>query len=61
MKLTINGPLPDTSAPRFIAAMEDTHVAGLIEHCVEKLVWKRTMLGFLAGAAVGVILCLLIH
>jgi hypothetical protein len=52
MELSIKGPLPEDSAERFMVAMSDTHVTGLINHCVEVLVWRRTILGFLTGCVI---------
>jgi hypothetical protein len=54
--LHIKGPLPEQSGYRFIEAMNDTHISGLIEHCVEVLVWRRTIMGFTAGVAAGILI-----
>jgi ABC-type nitrate/sulfonate/bicarbonate transport system permease component len=59
--LKITGPLPSPSAERFRDAFSDTHVAGLVEHCVEVMVWRRTAMGFAVGALAGTLLGLLIH
>lgn len=53
MEFKIRGPLPEEAAHKFLFAMSDTHISGLINHCVEKLVWQRTALGFLAGVGAG--------
>jgi hypothetical protein len=52
----LTGELPSDSAERFRAAFNDTHVYGLVEHCVGILVWRRTMIGFCAGVVAGFLL-----
>jgi hypothetical protein len=54
--IRIRGTLPDTSAERFRVAFGDTHVAGLVDHCVEVLVWRRTAIGFVIGAVMGTLI-----
>jgi ABC-type nitrate/sulfonate/bicarbonate transport system permease component len=61
MGIRIRGPLPADSSEKFLEAFSDTHVAGLVEHCVEVLVWRRTVMGFAAGAIAGFLLGYLLH
>jgi hypothetical protein len=59
--MKIKGPLPDASADRFMAAFNDSHISGLVNHCVEVIVWRRTAVGFAVGVLVGALIMALMH
>lgn len=61
MDLHIKGPLPEQSANKLVQAMNDSHVCGLINHCVEVLVWKNRILFFVTGFGVAAVLFRALH
>ena len=61
VNLRVKGYLPDGSYQRLTEAMADTHCSGLLNHCVEVLVWKRMALAFAVGLTAGALVTWLIH
>jgi hypothetical protein len=53
VEIHFKGEMPESSANKFLMAMSDSHVNGLVEHCVEVLVWRRTIIGFCVGVVAG--------
>jgi hypothetical protein len=53
MRLPLRGELPESSGEAFEAAMDDSHIIGLINHCAEVIVWERTAQGLVAGLFAG--------
>jgi hypothetical protein len=60
VNLRFRGTLPEVSADKLLAVLNDTHSSGLLNHTVEVMVWKRSAVAFGVGVVAGFLLAWLI-